>query len=245
MLVAFAQRALPDEETFFAAVRANLAAANQAQDRYAYKERRSDVHRNPFGRIGTGGVRVYEMRPAGEPGVWLRRLLEREGKPVADQEPERIQRRGRPQGRSAVEDTVSTLRFAIDRREVVNGRDVIMVRFEPRADAMPQTREGRLARVFKGTIWVDEAAREVMRVDATAIDDISYGFGVLARLHEGTVVTLTREPIDGDIWLPTSIRFKGEGRAVLVRKLNVDYAVEWFDYTNVSTPNSQPPIPKP
>ena len=48
ILVASAQRALPDEETFFAAVRANLAAANEAQEHYAYKERRSEVHRNPL-----------------------------------------------------------------------------------------------------------------------------------------------------------------------------------------------------
>jgi hypothetical protein len=145
-----------------------------------------------------------------------------------------------------VDDTVETLRFAIDRRETVNGRDAIVIRFEPRPDARPQTREGRLAKVFKGTIWVDEAAVEVTRVEATAIDDISYGFGLLARLHEGTVVTLTRERIDGDIWLPTSIRFKGEGRAMLVRKLHIDYALEWFDYRrqDIPTPDSQTPNPR-
>ena len=50
---------------------------------------------------------------------------------------------------------------------------------------------------FSGCVWVDEAAREVIRVDATAVDTISFGFGLIARLNEGTTVTLHREPIDG------------------------------------------------
>ena len=230
-------RPLPDEETFFAATRENLARANRLQNGYAYKERRTELHMNPFGRIGTGGVQLYEVTPGPDPSVYFRRLLERDGKPVTDGRPERQERRVRTQGRSAVEDTVATLQFAIDRRERIDGRDAIVIRFEPRPDADPETREGRMAKVFKGQIWVDEQAREVVRVEAIAIDDLSYGFGLLARLNEGTVVTLTRAPVEGGIWLPTSIRFKGQGRALLVRRLNIDYVIEWFDYRRVTPAN--------
>jgi len=44
---------------------------------------------------------------------------------------------------------------------------------------------------------------------------------------------LTRRPMSDGIWLPTSVRLVGEGRAMLVRKLTLDYAVEWFDYRKV------------
>jgi hypothetical protein len=44
------------------------------------------------------------------------------------------------------------------------------------------------------------------------------------------VVTLVRERVESDTWLPTSIRLSGEGRAMLVRKLRVDHLIEWFDY---------------
>jgi hypothetical protein len=231
-------RPLPDDEAFFAATRENLARANRLQNSYAYKERRTELHMNPFGRIGTGGVQVFDVTPGPDPSVYFRRLLEEDGKRVTDSKPERQERRIRTQGRSAVEDTVETLRFAIDRRETIDGRDAIVIRFEPRPDADPQTREGRMAKVFQGQIWVDEEAREVMRVEAVATDDLSYGFGLLARLNEGTVVTLTRAPVEGGIWLPTSIRFKGQGRALLFRKLNVDYVIEWFDYRRVTPANT-------
>ena len=232
VLVWFGQqpRPLPDEESFLAAARENLARSNREQNRYAYKERRAELHMNPFGRLGTGEGRLYDVTPGPDPSAYFRRLLERDGKPVPDSKPERQQRRIRTQGRSATDDTVATLRFALDRRERVEGRDQIVVRFEPRPDARPQTREGRMAKAFKGQIWVDETAREVVRVEAVAVDDMSYGFGLIARLNKGTVVTLTRERIDDGIWLPTSMHFKGSGRALLLRKLTIDYTIEWFDY---------------
>jgi hypothetical protein len=220
---------LPEEETFFTAVRENMARANREQRFYAYKERRTELHTNPFGRLGTGGMSLYEVTPGPTASVMFRRLLEKDGKPVADSKPERQERRIRT-GRSSIDDTVATLNFAIDGRETVGGRTAIVVRFDPRPESEPETREGKLAKSFKGRIWVDEAAREVMRVEATAIDDLSYGFGLVAKLHKGAIISLVRERVDSSIWLPTAIRFKGSGRALLLRKLNIDFAVEWFDY---------------
>ena len=226
--------ALPDEESFFAAVRENMARANREQNRYAYKERRTELHTNPFGRLGTGDVVVYDVTPGSEPGVTFRRLLEKNGKPVPNSKPERQEQRVRAARRSTVDDTVNVLDFAIDRRETVNGRSAIVVRFEPKRGAEAETREGKMAKAFHGHIWVDEDAREVMRVEATAIDDLSYGLGLIARMRKGSAVTLIRQRIDDKIWLPTSIRFKGDGRALFaLRKLNIDFSVEWFDYRRI------------
>lgn len=230
-VTAASQVALPDEEALFNAVRENMVRANREQHRYAYKERRTELHANPFGRLGTGGVVVYDVTPGPEPNITFRKLLEKDGKPVPNSKPEKQERRIRSGGRSSVEDTVNVLHFAIDRRETVKGRSAIVVRFEPRPGAEAETREGRLAKAFSGFIWVDEATREVTRVEATAVDDLSYGLGLIARVRKGSIVTLVRERIDDHIWLPTSIKFKGDGRALFaLRKLHIDFSVEWFDY---------------
>jgi hypothetical protein len=126
------------------------------------------------------------------------------------------------------------LEFALDRRETVRGRNKIVVSFKPKPNARPETSEGKIAKLFTGSVWVDEDRREVERIEATAIDDISIGMGLIARLNEGTKATLTREPIDGSIWLPTSIRFVGQGRALLFRRLNIDQRIEWFDYKRIN-----------
>jgi hypothetical protein len=63
--------------------------------------------------------------------------------------------------------------------------------------------------------------------------------GLIARLNAGTQVKLTRERIDDGVWLPTSIRFTGEGRALLFRKLTVDHVIDWFDYRQITNHKSQ------
>ena len=222
---------LPDPEAFFVATRENLTKADRVQQRYAYRERRTELHTNPFGKLGTGVVRLDEVKPVeGEPGVFHRLLLERDGKPIVAAKPERFERRRRTKGRSAIEEAAEVLQFAIDRRDRLDGRNVIVVTFKPKPGARPETREGRMATMLTGTVWVDEAAREVMRAEATAMDDLSYGFGVIARLHKGATFSLTRAPVDGDVWQPTSLRFTGVGRAIVFRKLTVNHVIEWFDY---------------
>jgi hypothetical protein len=131
---------------------------------------------------------------------------------------------------TTMEDVVSTLSFTMSRREMVGGRDHIVIDFTPVRNPKPSTRQGKLAKSFKGSVWVDEATREVTRVEAVAIESLSYGFGLIARLNTGTRATIVRAPVDGSVWMPSSIHLVGEGRAVLVRKLDIDFTIEWFGY---------------
>ena len=224
------ERPLPNRQQFFDATRANLERSQSRQAQYAYRERRRELHTNPFGRLGSGtGTEEFEVTPLPDGGL-SRTLVARDGQPVKGGETTRSRPRARTSKRSAVADTADALDLVLDHRERVNGREVIVVTFTPRPGAQPESREGRLARLFHGKIFVDELDAEVVRVEATAIDDITYGLGVVARVNRGATVTLVRERVDADTWLPTSIRLSGDGRAMLLRKLRVDHLIEWFDY---------------
>jgi hypothetical protein len=228
------EQPLPNREKFFEATRLNLEQSQSRQAGYAYRERRRQLHTNPFGRLGSGaGTEEFEVTPLPEGGS-ARTLVARDGKPVTNGETTRSRPRARTSRRSAVADTAAALDLAIDHRERQNGRDVIVVTFAPKPGAEPETREGKLARLFRGRIFVDEMGAEVVRVEATAVDDISYGLGVVARLNKGATVTLVRERVDAETWMPTSIRFSGDGRAIVFRKLHVDHLIEWFDYKRVA-----------
>jgi len=226
-------RPFPDPNMFFEAVRANLARSQDDQKLFAYKERRTELNLNPFGRLGTGGSRIREVTPVEDGSAVIIRVIERDGKPVTDSEPVRRPMRMSARGRRVVDDVAATLDISMSRRERLDGRDAIVAVFKARRDAKPQTREGRIARDFSGEIWIDELTREVTRIDAKAIDDVAFGYGVLARLNKGATVTLRRELVHGNLWLPVSVRFSGEGRALLLRKLTIDFAVDWFDYRKV------------
>jgi len=223
------EKPLPERQQLFEATRANLERSQSRQGGYAYRERRRQLHTNPFGRLGSGeGTEEFAVTPLPDGSV-ARTLVARDGKPVKEVTT-RSRPRTRTSRRSAVADTADALDLVLDHRERQNGRDVLVVTFSPRPGAQPATREGKLARLFRGKIFVDEAAAEVVRVEATAVDDISYGLAGVARLNKGATVTLVRERVDAETWLPTSIRFSGDGRAILFRKLHVDHAIEWFDY---------------
>jgi hypothetical protein len=254
-----------DEEAFLAETRENLSRAQQVTHLYSYKERRTDVHTNPFGRLGTGDTRVVEVFPSPNRQLTFRRVLERNGVPVPPAElrqqerdyqerareirarlaregvdtrsaRERDEAAARRRAQNRLDDVLRVLVFDVARREVRDGVPTVAVTFEGRPDARPTTREGRIAKSFKGTIWIHERDREVMDVEAVTIDDISFG-GFIARLWDGTRTTMTRREVAPGVWMPTRVTFDGEGRALLFRKLKIDYSIEWFDYAKM-TPGS-------
>lgn len=252
----------PDEAAFLREVRENLSRAEEIAHLYSYKERRTDVHTNPFGRIGTGDTRVLEVYPSPNRQLTFRRVIERNGVAVSQaelrqQEREYQQRASdvhaglstegidgriarardetaaRRRAQNRLDDILRVLAFDVTGREMRNGVAMVAVTFWGRSDARPTTREGRIARSFKGTIWIHETAREVMDVEAVTTDDISFG-GFIARISDGTRTMMARREVAPDVWMPTRVTFTGEGRALLFRKLKIDYSVEWFDYEKMT-----------
>jgi hypothetical protein len=93
---------------------------------------------------------------------------------------------------------------------------------------------------FQGTIWIDEAASEVMRVEGTSTNDITFGFGLAARVGQGARASMTRRPIAGGLWMPTRIALNGRGRAAVFRTLVLDFAIDWFDYRRLAGDSATP-----
>ena len=226
-------RSLPDAQPFLTAVRENLSRSQDAQKNFAYKERRTDLDLNPFGHVGMGGTRVIQVTPMGDGRTYTRQLIERDGQPVTTSMPSIRHADASAQGRVVVEDVAAALDIRMDHRERIDGRDTIVLTFTPLDSARPRTRQGKLVKNFKGRIWIDEEARQVARIEAVAIDDINIGLGVVGWLNEGASADVRQQRIDGDVWLPVSVRFNGEGRELLFRKLVLNFAVDWFDYKKI------------
>ena len=261
-------------------MRGRLAEAFRLDDFYTYRERRTELNTNPFGRLGTGDVKLYEVYPSPIRGLTHRRLVATNGEPtaaadlaqqdreyheraadirrrLAEEAAERLQgtpeeraaaeatraeerERSRERAREQIDDVINAMRFSVDRRETFENRSAIVVTFEPRPGADPQTRRGDMARKFAGTAWIDEAEREVRYVEAVSVDSLSFGLGLAARISDGAVATLRREKVADGVWMLTSVTLRGRGRAILfLRGLSLDYSVEWFDYR----PSSEVPIP--
>jgi hypothetical protein len=259
-LAAHAQSAapLPDRDAFFAETRKRLASNDLLQSRYAYRQRVTDVRMNPFGEIGTGPIEVYDVYPVAGDDLTYRRLVERGGRPLSPAElavqdrefiahyqqwRRDLRREGkserdarlrqeeidRQRDRTRAEEAIDLFDFSLVGRDRLNGEPVIVVAFNPRNDARPRSREGRIARSFAGQAWVHEHEYEVIRVEAEALTDTTFGFGIIGRLHKGTKAVFVRRKI-GDVWLPVETRVTGSGRAMLFRKVAIDYLRQYSDY---------------
>lgn len=247
-----------DPEAFYVAVRENLARSQSATIGFSYKERRTNIHTNPFGKLGTDGVELAHVYPSANQRLTYRRLLERDGVSLSTQELaqqdrdylakvaeiRRLEehedtRRHRSEEEAAsrrrahemIEDVVAALQFTITGKSLYEGRPAVVVAFVGRPVYHPKTREGTIAQKFQGTVWVDPDVNEVMHIEAKTTDDMSFGLGIVARLSKGTTGSLTRRPIERDLWMPTAARLSGSGRALLfLRKFALDFAIDWFDY---------------
>jgi hypothetical protein len=249
---------LPDRDAFLAEARKRLASNDLLQSRYAYRQRVTDVRMNPFGDIGTGPVEVYDVYPVAGNDLTYKRLVERGGRPLSaaelaaqdrefmahyEQWRRDLSREGkserdarlrreqvdRQRDRAKAEEAIKLFDFSLVGRDQLNGEPVIVVAFEPKADARPRSREGRIASSFAGQAWVHEHDYEVMRVEAEAMSDTTFGFGIIGRLHKGTKAVFIRRKF-GDVWLPVETRVTGSGRAVLFRKVAIDYLRQYSNY---------------
>lgn len=251
---------LPPREGFLREAREALTRSQESYHRFAYKERRTDLHLNPFGRMGTGDTRVFEVRPSPNPKLTYRKTIEVNGLAVSRQEldrqdaeytahVQRVTKAGDPEGTAGyerrrsedllanrraqmvVEDVVATMQFDVEKREFRDGRPLIVVSFAARPDARPMTREGQLTRVFRGHLWIDEASRQVTDVRAVAIDDVAFG-GFVAKIYQGMETVVERHEVAPGVWMPTRLTLRGDVRAIF-RKARIDHVVEWFDYRAV------------
>ncbi len=249
---------LPDRDAFFAEVQKRLASNDIIQSRYSYRQKSTELKLNPFGRMGTGPVLVHEVYPHPDDKLTYRRLVERDGRPlsgaeIAEQDRAYLERleewnrrtaregesarrlrlqrakEGRERDEARAREALEMFDFAIAGRDTWDGQPAIIITFTPRPDARPRTREGRIARAFSGRAWIHEHEYEVMNVEATAIDDVSFGFGIIAKLHQGSSARFVRRRMGGR-WMPVESRFEGTGRALLVRRVVIHFWREYSDY---------------
>ena len=255
------ERPLPDFNAFAAEVKKHLATDEQRQSGYVFNERRREQKVNAAGRVTDESVKVYEVYP-GLPGEdrYLR-LIEEDGRatppdrlakqdterrkkaeeyarrqtvPSERQKEAREQDKARQKYSAAVEDIFRVYDIQMQRREPVEGIDTILATLTPKRGARPQTDDGKVMRHFKARAWISEADYELVRVEIEAIDDLSFGLGLLARVHKGTVATYQRRKVNGETWLPAEVTWTASARVLLLRRLRLRGVSEFSNYRRYS-----------
>jgi len=255
------ERPLPDFNSFAAEVKKHLATDEERQSGYVFNERRVEQKVNAAGRVTDESVKVYEVYP-GLPGEdRYRRLIEEDGRPtppdrLAQQDTQRRKKaeeyarkqavaserqkeareqdKARQEYSAAVEDIFRVYDIQMLRREQIEGLDTILATLTPKPRARPETDDGRVMRHFKARAWISESDYELVRVEIEAIDNLSFGLGLLARVHKGTVATYQRRKVNGETWLPLEVTWTASARVLLLRRLRLRGVSEFSNYRRYS-----------
>src|SRR6185503_571491 len=116
------------------------------------------------------------------------------------------------------------------RREIFRGHEVIAFDFEPRKGFKPRTRGEDIANKLAGTIWVDESAQQVARLEARLTDSYKIGGGMLASIGASTAFSFEQEKIGDEVWLPSSMEANISARFLLLAKFNHSVQRRFSEY---------------
>ena len=86
--------------------------------------------------------------------------------------------------RDAIDDIFNVFDVRMTGRETMDGHDTIAFALTPRPRAVPRTDSGKMMHHFKARAWISESDHELVRVQVEAVDNVSFGLGLLARLHK-------------------------------------------------------------
>ena len=254
-----ADRPLPNAKAFAAEVRKRLYGDRAAMSQYTYIERREEIDISKLGKIEEGPLKVYEVYPSREAGNTYKRLIAVDGVALTPEELEKQDRKHREDVQRELEkrrnespdDRAKRLRKEVKERaeeeavldevfalydirlvgrEMLEGETTIVATLEPKRGYEPRTDAGKLLKKIRARAWVAEADYQIARIEAEVIDDVTYGWGILARLHKGTRAEFVRRKVNGEVWLPARETIHASGRSLLFRKFKLDTETTYSDY---------------
>ncbi len=263
-----AERPLPDIAALQRDVRAKLQPDAALLRQYTYRERRRDVKVSKLGKVHLGPWREFEVYPSTEPGETYKRLIAVDGQPLPpeelarrdaehrqhvldraaqraaeapDERRKRLEKRARElrEEQEAVDDVFRVYEMAVVRREIRDGRPTLLVSLTPRPGTKTRSKAGKYLEHMHGYVWIDEADRQIVRVEMTVTRDLTLGFGLLARLDAGSTLMFRRVRVNGEIWLPAEATFRSAGRSLVFRKFDIEATTYYSDYRKFAVSTSE------
>jgi hypothetical protein len=270
-------RPLPDIPTLLRDVNKNQRVLEDMRKLYTCHVSETEDKLGSNGQVKSTTVKDYDVFYVGDDEV--RHLLAKDGKPLdaAEQKKEdarfnkefdekkkkqaelasnpKKQAKQDAEDEAELSDFLRAERFTNPRRELFHGKEVIAFDFSGNPEYKAKKMIDRIIQKVSGVMWVDEEAREIVRLEAGFDDSAKIGLGLVASLHKGTTFVFEQEKINDEVWLPSYMEVHVDAR-IFVVKLKEDAVDRYSDYKkfrvgtalgpSVPAPESTPdPEPKP
>ena len=124
--------------------------------------------------------------------------------------------------------------FTLEGKEMRGGRMLLRYRMEPNPAYRPTSRNTMLFTRVRGTLWIDEEASQLAKVDGSVTEDISIGL-FLAKVYKGSHFMQERYEVAPGLWEPTFEQYDFDGRKYMV-PFSIHERTFYFDYRRVGPP---------
>jgi hypothetical protein len=268
-------RPLPDVDSVLKGLRKTLHSDRVLLSQYTYIEKNTEKNLDKKGRVTKTEVEVSEVYPSIDQDLSYVRVISKNGtatdpkeleKKDREQQKKVLEQMGKLEHESAAQKEKRQAKLTEERRkedetideafalyaatmkgrEVVDGRDAIVLDFRPRPDFKVKTDNGKTLKKIAGRIWIDERDHELIRIELDLVDTISIGLGMLARLNPGAHAMFQRRLVNNEIWLPAEVHYTGSARVMLVKGVHLDVTSEYSGYKKFSVETAttfSPPKP--
>jgi hypothetical protein len=230
---------------------------DKRQRNYTYIEREEEHKLDGKGRVKSTEVRTSEILMIY--GEQVERLISKNDRPLsrkdAAKEDEKIQKiidkrehesdkdrkrrmareeKDREEGRKFVSEVADAYNFHFLGTEKLGGRDTYVIDAQPRPGFQPKMKYANILPKFRFRAWIDQHDLQWAKLDAVAIDTVSFGL-FLARIHKGTRVVLEQTRINDEVWLPKQMDIRVDARVALLKNFNLDQQTTYRDYKKFRT----------
>ena len=249
-------RPLPDIPALMRDVELNQRKSEAIQKDYIYHS--VDTAQEVDAHGGIKKTEVTEFDHFWLNGVPVERMVKKNGKPLspddlakedkridkevakAHERREKADSQGKetdPRGNNEI--TVSRLlelgRFTNPRRLKMNGRPTIEVDYTGDPNAKTRNRAEDIVRDMRGTVWVDEQDRVMVRVEGEFVNSFKIGAGLLVNIRKGTHFVAETTKVNDEVWLPARVAGEGQARVLLLFNFNGSLQVVFSDYRKFRT----------
>lgn len=248
-----AQAPLPDLEKLFKDVQENQKNIDKIKESYAATRTEDETELDGNGNVKRHELREFEIFYLN--GQEISTLKSKDGKPLSEAEQkkeservhkrieeaqkrrdkreakrEKARREGKEDDEVGITSFLRACQFVNPRRELFRGQNVLVFDFEANPDYKPRNFGEKALHKLAGVIWIDEQARDVVRLEAYFAENLKLGGGLVVSLQKGSSFVFEQAFVNSEVWLPTYAEVHLAARFLLLKGLKVNSVTRYSDY---------------